>query len=184
MSSSSLSTDVVLFTADQITRTLRRLAHELIEHNQSVDHLVLMGIITRGKPLALRMANLLQQLEGSCVPTGHLDITPFRDDADNKTPKSATNSHVPVDITGKTVVLIDDVLYSGRSIRAALDALNGYGRPAAVQLMVLLDRGHRELPIRPDFVGKNVPTAPQERIYVQLTEVDGHDQVLLRRPGQ
>lgn len=180
MSSTSEKTDVVIFSADDIQRTLKRLAHELIEFNQGTDDLVLMGIITRGKTLAERLAKLLQQLEGKPVTTGYLDITLYRDDT-AKTFKPTTESSVPIDITGKKVVLIDDVLFSGRSVRAALDALNGYGRPATVQLLVLLDRGHRELPIRPDFVGKNIPTSKQERVFVQLAEVDNQDQVLLRK---
>jgi pyrimidine operon attenuation protein/uracil phosphoribosyltransferase len=130
--------------------------------------------------LAERIAKLLKELEGADVPVGYLDITLYRDDtAQNFKPTS--ESQVPVDITSKKVVLIDDVLFSGRSVRAALDAINAFGRPAAVQLLVLLDRGHRELPIRPDFVGKNIPTAKQERVFVQLEEVDGQDQVILRK---
>lgn len=172
--------EVVIFNASDIERSLKRLAHELIERNQGIEHVVLLGIITRGKPLAERVAKLLQELEGKTVPVGYLDITLYRDDT-AQTFKPASESYVPVELTGKKVVLVDDVLYSGRSVRAALDALNGYGRPASVQLLVLLDRGHRELPIRPDFVGKNLPTAKQERVNVQLQEVDGLDQVILRK---
>lgn len=176
----SQETDVVIFEAADVQRTLKRLAHELIEFNHGTQDLVLLGIVTRGKPLAERVAQLLQELEGKPVPVGYLDITLYRDDT-GQSFKPTTESVVPVDITGKKVVLIDDVLFSGRSVRAALDALNGYGRPAAVQLMVLLDRGHRELPIRPDFVGKNIPTSKHERVCVRLQEVDGQDQVLLRK---
>lgn len=172
--------EVVIFNASDIERSLKRLAHELIERNQGVDQVVLLGIVTRGKPLAERMGKLLEALEGKTVPVGYLDVTLYRDDT-AQTFKPASESLVPVELTGKTVVLVDDVLYSGRSVRAALDALNGYGRPASVQLLVLLDRGHRELPIRPDFVGKNIPTAKQERVNVQLKEVDGLDQVILRK---
>lgn len=172
--------EVVIFEANDIERSLKRLTHELIEFNQGVDDLVLVGIVTRGKPLAERVAQLLQALEGKTVPVGYLDVTFYRDDT-SQTFKPPSESFVPVELTGKKVVLIDDVLFSGRSVRAALDALNGYGRPASVQLMVLLDRGHRELPIRPDYVGKNIPTSKQERVCVQLKEVDGHDQVLLRK---
>jgi pyrimidine operon attenuation protein/uracil phosphoribosyltransferase len=180
MTQTSQQTDVVIFEAGDIERTLKRLAHELIEFNQGVDDLVLLGIVTRGKSLAERVGRLLQELEGKSVPVGYLDITLYRDDT-GQTFKPTMESHVPVEITGKKVVLIDDVLFSGRSVRAALDALNGYGRPASVQLLVLLDRGHRELPIRPDFVGKNIPTSQHERVFVQLSEVDGQDRVLLRK---
>lgn len=173
-------TEVVIFDANDIERSLKRLTHELIEFNQGVDNVVLLGIVTRGKPLAERVGKLLQELEGKTVPVGYLDVTFYRDDT-SQTFKSASESYVPVELTGKKVILIDDVLYSGRSVRAAMDALNGYGRPASVQLLVLLDRGHRELPIRPDYVGKNIPTAKQERVNVQLQEVDGTDQVLLLR---
>lgn len=176
----SEQTDVVIFNASDVERTLKRLAHELIEHNHGVDDVVLLGVVTRGKPLAERMARLLEDLEGKPVPVGYVDITLYRDDT-GQTFKPAMESLVPVELTGKKVVLIDDVLYSGRTVRAALDALNGYGRPACVQLLVLLDRGHRELPIRPDFVGKNIPTSSEERVSVQLKEVDGQDQVLLRK---
>ncbi len=172
--------DVVIFDAHDIQRTLKRLAHELLEHNQGLENLVILGLVTRGKPLAERLAALLETLEGKPVPVGYLDITLYRDDT-GQTFRPASESFVPVDITGQKIVLVDDVLFSGRSVRAALDALNGYGRPASVQLMVLLDRGHRELPIRPDFVGKNIPTATQERVFVKLQEVDGEDCVLLRK---
>lgn len=176
----SQQNEVVIFNASDIERSLKQLAHELIERNQGIEDIVLLGIVTRGKPLAERIAQLLQALEGKTVPVGYLDVTLYRDDT-AQTFKPASESLVPVELTGKTVVLVDDVLYSGRSVRAALDALNGYGRPASVQLLVLLDRGHRELPIRPDFVGKNIPTAKQERVNVQLQEVDGLDQVILRK---
>jgi pyrimidine operon attenuation protein/uracil phosphoribosyltransferase len=180
MNATQSQADVTIFNDADIQRTLKRLAHELVETNHGTENLVLMGIVTRGKPLAERLVGILKELEGVSVPVGYLDITLYRDDT-AQTFKPATESQVPVDITGKTVVLVDDVLFSGRSVRAALDALNAFGRPAAVQLLVLLDRGHRELPIRPDFVGKNIPTAKQERVCVQLKEVDGQDQVLLRK---
>lgn len=173
-------TDVVIFEAEDIERTLKRLAHELIEFNQGLKDVVLLGVVTRGKSLAERVGRLLHQMEGQDVPLGYLDVTLYRDDT-SQTFKPASESMVPVELTGKKVVLIDDVIFSGRSVRAALDALNGYGRPASVQLMVLLDRGHRELPIRPDFVGKNIPTSKHERVFVQLNEVDGQDRVLLRK---
>lgn len=173
-------TEVVIFEAEDIDRTLKRLTHELVEFNHGTDDIVLLGIVTRGKSLAERVAKLLRELEGKQVPQGYVDVTLYRDDT-GQTFKPASESLVPAELTGKKVVLIDDVIYSGRSVRAALDALNGYGRPASVQLMVLLDRGHRELPIRPDFVGKNIPTSKQERVFVQLREVDGQDRILLRK---
>lgn len=178
-------TDVVIFEAEDIERTLKRLSHELIEFNHGLKDVVLLGIVTRGKSLAERVSRLLQQMEGvqvgeQGVPLGYLDVTLYRDDT-GQTFKPASESYVPVELTGKKVILIDDVIFSGRSVRAALDALNGYGRPASVQLMVLLDRGHRELPIRPDYVGKNIPTSKHERVFVQLKEVDGQDRVLLRK---
>lgn len=180
MGNTSEQTEVSIFETGDIERTLKRLAHELIEFNQGVDDVVLLGIVTRGKHLAERVGKLLFELEGKQVPLGYLDVTLYRDDT-GQTFKPASESYVPVELTGKKVVLIDDVIFSGRSVRAALDALNGYGRPASVQLMVLLDRGHRELPIRPDFVGKNIPTSRHERVFVQLNEVDGQDRVLLRK---
>jgi pyrimidine operon attenuation protein/uracil phosphoribosyltransferase len=179
-SQTETQTDVVIFEAEDVERTLKRLSHELIEFNQGLKDVVLLGIVTRGKSLAERVGGLLKQMEGQEVPLGYLDVTLYRDDT-GQTFKPALESNVPVDLTGKKVVLIDDVIFSGRSVRAALDALNGYGRPASVQLMVLLDRGHRELPIRPDFVGKNIPTSKHERVFVQLKEVDGQDRVLLRK---
>jgi pyrimidine operon attenuation protein/uracil phosphoribosyltransferase len=180
MTQTQEATEVVIFEAEDIQRTLKRLAHELIELNHGTDNLVVLGIVTRGKTLAERLGKLLGELEGQPVPVGYLDITLYRDDI-GQSFKPAIESRVPVELTGKKVVLVDDVLFSGRSARAALDALNAYGRPAAVQLLVLLDRGHRELPIRADFVGKNIPTSAQERVFVQLQEVDGQDRVLLRK---
>lgn len=175
----SSTTDTLVFKGDDITRTLKRLAHELLEHNGGSDNLVIMGILTRGRPLAERLGKLVAEFENE-VPVGYLDTTLYRDDT-GQTFKPTGESVVPVDITGKTVILVDDVLNSGRTVRAALDALNAYGRPAAVQLLVLLDRGHRELPIRADFVGKNIPTSKSERVCVQLLEVDGIDQVILKK---
>ena len=170
----------IIFSPEDITRTLKRLTHEVLEHNQGSENLVIMGILTRGKPLAERVGALIESFESKPVPVGYLDITLYRDDT-GQTFKSTQESSVPVDINGKTVVLVDDVIQSGRSIRAAMDALNAYGRPSSIQLLVLLDRGHRDLPIRPDFVGKNIPTTKEERIYVQLKEVDNtDDQVIIK----
>ncbi len=180
MTTSPAPHETVIFTQDDIERTLKRLTHELLEANQGASNLVLIGILTRGKYLAQRVAALIESFEGTKVPQGVVDITLYRDDAD-KTFKNAQQSQMPVDITGKTVILIDDVIFSGRTIRAALDALNDYGRPASVQLMVLLDRGHRELPISPNYVGKNVPTSKSERVNVSLREIDHAEQVTLSK---
>lgn len=178
--SSTTSHETVIFSREDIDRTLKRLTHELLEANQGPQNLVLVGIVTRGHYLAQRIAGLVETFEGVKVPQGMLDVTLYRDDSD-RTFKEAQQSQIPVDITGKDVVLVDDVIFSGRTIRAALDALNDYGRPASVQLLVLLDRGHRELPISPDYVGKNVPTSKTERVNVHLQEVDGHEQVTLSK---
>jgi pyrimidine operon attenuation protein/uracil phosphoribosyltransferase len=170
---------VVLERAD-ISRALTRIAHEIIERARGADNLVLLGIPTRGAPLASRLAARIGEVEGGPVPHGSLDITMYRDDLRLRPPRSLGPTQVPPEgIDGQTVVLVDDVLYSGRTVRAALDALNDLGRPRAVQLAVLVDRGHRELPIRPDYVGKNLPTSPTEQVRVLLTEVDGEDAVLL-----
>ena len=171
--------DTVIFSAEDIERTLKRLTHEMLETNHGSEDLVVMGILTRGKPLAERIGALASAFEGKPVPVGYLDITLYRDDT-GQSFRPTSESLVPVDLSGKTVVLVDDVMQSGRSVRAALDALNAYGRPAAVQLLVLLDRGHRELPIRADFVGKNIPTALTERIQVRLKETDDTDEVVLQ----
>jgi len=172
--------ETVIFSQEDIERSLKRLTHELIEANHGVDNLVIVGIYTRGKFLAQRIVNLIESFEGKTVPLGELDITLYRDDA-NSTFKEAQQSIMPMDITGKHVILVDDVVFSGRTIRAAMDALNDYGRPASVQLLVLLDRGHRELPISANYVGKNVPTAKTERVNVRLQEVDGQEQVTLAK---
>lgn len=175
-----LSNKTVVFSEHDVQRTLKRLTHELLEANKGAENLVLMGIVTRGKYLAERVAKLIEEIEGTKVPVGFLDITLYRDDADQNF-KPAAESLVPVELTDKHVILVDDVIFSGRSVRAALDMLNAYGRPASVQLLVLLDRGHRQLPISPNFVGKNIPTAKTERVTVQLQEVDGAEQVLIEK---
>ena len=171
----------VIMSADDMRRALTRMSHELLERHAGVHGLVLVGIRTRGVPLARRVVNQLSQLEGVQTPYGELDITLYRDDLDRARPRPPRASSLPADIGGSTVVLVDDVLYTGRTIRAAMDALMDFGRPRAIQLMVMVDRGHRELPIRPDYVGKNVPTARQESIEVRLQEIDGIDAVLLRK---
>ena len=163
---------------DEISRTLRRLGHEIIESNRGTEDLVLVGLLSRGYPIARRLAEAIREFEGASVPVGALDIGLYRDDVTRRSaPPPVRPSEIPVSIDGKTVVLVDDVLFTGRSIRAALDALQDYGRPARVRLAVLIDRGHRELPIRPDFVGKNIPTALVQKVQVRLQEVDGEDAV-------
>jgi pyrimidine operon attenuation protein/uracil phosphoribosyltransferase len=176
----------LLLDADAIRRTLSRIAHEIIERNDDLAHVALVGIHTRGVPLAHRLRRLIHERSGVDVPVGSVDITFYRDDVQLRGGEAplhaqplvrATQLDFPLD--GMTCVLVDDVLYTGRTIRAAIEALFDYGRPARVQLAVLADRGHRELPIRPDYVGKNLPTARAERVQVQLVEVDETDRVLL-----
>jgi pyrimidine operon attenuation protein/uracil phosphoribosyltransferase len=162
-----------------VDRAIRRIAHEILEKNRGSDHIVLLGIQTRGVPLAERLALALEEIEGSEVAAGSLDIGLYRDDLDQRPKTELGATVVPVPIGGRTVVLVDDVLYTGRTIRAALDALGDIGRPSRVQLAVLVDRGHRELPIRPDYIGKNVPTSRSERVSVRLVERDGEDGVVI-----
>ena len=165
-----------ILSVDDIRRAITRIAHEVAERNEGVRSIVLVGIRRRGVPLAQRIAATLADFEGERVPTGTLDITLYRDDLGLRGPAPIVRStSMPIDITGRTVVLVDDVLYTGRTVRAALDALADLGRPARIQLAVLIDRGHRELPIRADFVGKNVPTSADERIETRLSEIDGGD---------
>ena len=169
----------VLMSPDDVRRAIVRIAHEIIEQNQGCRELMLVGMRTRGVPLAQRLAATIREFEGEEVPVGALDIGLYRDDLPARgTRIEIKPSELPQDIADKRVVLVDDVLYTGRSIRAALDALIDYGRPQRIQLAVLVDRGHRELPIRADFVGKNVPTSRQDEVVVQLEEIDGIDQVL------
>ncbi|MBM6403740.1 bifunctional pyr operon transcriptional regulator/uracil phosphoribosyltransferase PyrR [Phycicoccus sp. CSK15P-2] len=156
-----------------VARALRRIAHEIVEHNKGADELVLLGIPTRGVELAKRLAALLAEMEGAEVPVGELDITMFRDDLRHQPTRAPMPTRIPSSgVDDRVVVLVDDVLYSGRTIRAALDALSDLGRPRAVRLAVLVDRGHRELPIRADHVGKNLPTSHAERVMVRLAGVD------------
>ncbi|MFV9671770.1 MAG: bifunctional pyr operon transcriptional regulator/uracil phosphoribosyltransferase PyrR [Acidimicrobiia bacterium] len=165
--------------AGDVDRAIRRIAHEILEKNRGSDDLVLLGIQTRGVPLAERLAGALEDIEGSPVAAGSLDIGLYRDDLDQRPKTELGATSIPVPIGGMTVVLVDDVLYTGRTIRAALDALADIGRPSRVQLAVLVDRGHRELPIRPDYIGKNVPTSRSERVSVHLVERDGKDGVVI-----
>ncbi|MGI5835923.1 MAG: bifunctional pyr operon transcriptional regulator/uracil phosphoribosyltransferase PyrR [Chloroflexota bacterium] len=157
------------------------MAHEIVERNHGTDRLVLVGLRTRGIPLASRVASCIQEFEGVSIPQGQLDITLYRDDVLTRGPMPLGPTAIPVDITEKRIVLVDDVLYTGRTIRAAMDALIDHGRPQVIQLLVLVDRGHRELPIRADYVGKNVPTSRDENVIVHLMEVDGVDEVVLSR---
>jgi pyrimidine operon attenuation protein/uracil phosphoribosyltransferase len=171
-----------IMDAGAIDRALSRMAHEIVERNPDPAPLALVGIRTHGVPLAQRLAVKIGEIVHCAIPTGELDIGMHRDDLAlrNGVP-SLKPSHIPLDITDRTIVLVDDVLFTGRSIRAALDAITEFGRPARIQLAVLVDRGHRELPIRADFVGKNVPTALTERIQVRLAEVDAQDEVTLEK---
>ncbi|MFK9092355.1 bifunctional pyr operon transcriptional regulator/uracil phosphoribosyltransferase PyrR [Bacillus salipaludis] len=163
-----------------IGRAMTRIAHQIIEKNKGIDDCILVGIRTRGIFLAERLAAKIAEIEGKSIPVGEIDITLYRDDLTKKTENQeplVKGSDIPFDISNKKVILVDDVLYTGRTVRAGLDALMDIGRPAAIQLAVLVDRGHRELPIRADYVGKNIPTSSEEKIVVELAEVDQLDQV-------
>src|SRR4051812_4050705 len=174
-----MSTRTVLHEAD-IARALTRISHEILESNKGPENLVILGIPTRGVTLANRVGALVSEFGGRPVPVGSLDVTMYRDDLHRNPTRAPRRTQIPPGgIDGKTVILVDDVLFSGRSIRAALDALQDLGRPAAVRLATLVDRGHRELPIRPDFVGKNLPSAREERVNVRLADVDGIDEVTI-----
>jgi pyrimidine operon attenuation protein/uracil phosphoribosyltransferase len=174
-----------ILDADELRRALTRIAHEIVERNGGTNDLVLVGVRTRGVPLARRLAGLIEQHEGVSLPVGALDISFYRDDLTKV-------AHAPIvkktqampEIAGKTVVLVDDVLFTGRTIRAALDALIDLGRPKMIQLAILVDRGHRELPIRPDYIGKNLPTSRRETVAVRLTEHDGEDRVVIEEPEE
>lgn len=177
----SYRTKAVIMNEDRMRRTLTRIAHEIIERNKGVKDLVMVGIRTRGIPLAERIARGIEQIEGVAVPIGILDITLYRDDLAKKSLQPQVHStRIPFNLNGKHVVLVDDVLYTGRTVRAAMDALIDLGRPRTIQLAVLIDRGHRELPIRADYVGKNVPTSSErEQVSVRLREVDQIDEVVI-----
>ena len=165
--------------ADQIRRSLSRIAHEIVERNRGIQDVALIGIVSKGDVLARRLAALLTDLEKCEVPFGRLDVTLHRDDLHLRPPDGHQSSSEVPPIDGKVVVLVDDVVHHGRTVRAAMDALMDFGRPRAIQLAVLVDRGHRELPIRPDYVGKNVPTSDHERIEVLIAEEDGIDQAVI-----
>ncbi len=171
-----------IMSADEMRRALVRIAHEVVERNAGAAGLALVGIRARGVPLAQRLAGAIAETEGRQVPVGALDITLYRDDVALRPDRPVVRStEIPFAIEGLTIVLVDDVLYTGRTVRAALDALMDLGRPRRIQLAVLVDRGHRELPIRADFVGKNVPTARGEEIIVRLQETDGTDEVVIAK---
>lgn len=170
----------IIMTPEDIGRTLARIAHEIIERNKAIEHLILVGMHTRGVPLAKRLAANIQDFHELKIPVGALDIGPYRDDLSSLNQRPMLNrTQIPADINGKSVVLVDDVLYTGRSIRAAMDALIDLGRPQSIQLAVLIDRGHRELPIRADYIGKNIPSSRYEKIQVRLEETDGIDEVAI-----
>jgi pyrimidine operon attenuation protein / uracil phosphoribosyltransferase len=176
----------IVMDADRISRAITRIAHEIVERNRGVDDLALVGVRSRGVPLARRLAQSLKQITGDDVPTGALDITLYRDDLMRHQvgPQPVVRkTEIPFSIDNRTIVLVDDVLYTGRTTRAALDALIDFGRPKAIQLVVLVDRGHRELPIKADYVGKNVPTSSNESVQVRLHELDGvnEDEVIIER---
>ena len=180
-----MSEKVVLAHGD-LGRTLRRIAHEIVEKNPDAGDLALVGIHTRGAFLARRLHSILAELTGAELPIGDLDISFYRDDVGAKAPDTQPvvhSSHIDFDLGGRTVVLVDDVLFTGRTVRAAIDALFDYGRPQRVQLAVLCDRGHRELPFRPDYVGKSLPTALEERVNVRLEESDGIDEMTISEPS-
>jgi pyrimidine operon attenuation protein / uracil phosphoribosyltransferase len=173
----------VVMDGDRLARSLTRIAHEIVERNRGTGDLALVGIRERGVPIARRIARHLHEITGSQVPTGALDITLYRDDLMRQAvgPQPLVRStDIPFDLDDRVILLVDDVLYTGRTIRAALDALIDFGRPRAIQLVVLVDRGHRELPIKADYVGKNVPTSRRESVQVRLEEVDGHDEVVIQ----
>ncbi|MGH2347939.1 MAG: bifunctional pyr operon transcriptional regulator/uracil phosphoribosyltransferase PyrR [bacterium] len=166
--------------ADAMRRALARMAHEILERNRTAETLAIVGIQTRGAPLAARLGAAIGSIEGTAIPVAALDVTPYRDD---RGPSSVTPLvRLPFDVHTHTLVLVDDVLFTGRTVRAALDALTDLGRPAHIQLAVLIDRGHRELPIRPDYVGKNLPTSSREHVAVRLRETDGVDEVVIEEP--
>jgi pyrimidine operon attenuation protein/uracil phosphoribosyltransferase len=174
----------VVMDADRISRALTRIAHEIVERNRGVEQIALVGVRSRGVPLARRVARALKQITGDDVATGALDITLYRDDLmrNQVGPQPLVRrTEIPFSIDARVIILVDDVLYTGRTTRAALDALIDFGRPKAIQLVVLVDRGHRELPIKADYVGKNIPTARHESVQVRVQEVDGADEVLVQR---
>jgi pyrimidine operon attenuation protein/uracil phosphoribosyltransferase len=175
----------VVMDADRISRTLMRISHEILERNRGVEDLAIVGIRTRGVPIARRLAQTIQTIQHVDIPTGALDITLYRDDLMRHAvgPQPVIRkTEIPFSIDDKRILLVDDVLYTGRTIRAALDALIDFGRPKSIQLVVLVDRGHRELPIKADYVGRNLPTSLSQSVQVHLTEIDGRDEVEIQEP--
>lgn len=174
--------EVVVMDAEDIRRAITRIAHEILERNKGARDLVVIGIQRRGVPVARRLALALAQIEGVGIPSGSVDITPFRDDVrEHRTGLTRSTTEVPFEVTNKRVVLVDEVIHTGRTVRAAMEAVMHLGRPACIQLVALIDRGHRELPIRPDYVGKNLPTSRSEFVLVELMELEGRDRVILRK---
>ncbi len=176
------TTSTVVMDQAAIGRSLSRIAHEILERNKGTERLAFVGIRSRGIPLAWRLAKKIEEIEGVRIPVGELDITSYRDDIDTDKAAEQTDCKLPFDVTGMKVILVDDVLFTGRTIRAAMDAIIDQGRPKNIQLAVLIDRGHRELPIKADFIGKNIPTSHLEGIQVCLSEMDGTDEVMILRP--
>jgi len=170
----------VIMNASEMNRAIKRMAHEVIEANKGVENLVILGVQRRGVPLARKLAEAIKQVEGTELPQGALDITFYRDDLSTLGPApQVASTEMPFDVAGKIIILVDDVLYTGRTVRAALDVIMDWGRPEAIRLAVLVDRGHRELPIRPDFVGKNVPTSHREIIKVKVEDFDDKEEVVV-----
>ncbi len=181
MSAPAMREKAKVMDGDAIRRALVRMAHEILERNTTVHQLAVVGVQTRGVPLAARLAAVIAQIEGTAVAVGTIDTRPYRDDRPDRAAAQVPPA-LPFDVTDRVIVLVDDVLYTGRTVRAALDALIASGRPHTIQLAVLVDRGHRELPIRPDFVGKNLPTSSREHVTVRLREIDGVDEVVIEEP--
>lgn len=172
--------EIIVMNEEEIRRVMVRIAHQIVEKNHGCDNLVFAGMVTRGVPISARLSGIIREFEKIEIPTGTLDISLYRDDIPfHSLPRALKKTTLPTGITGKNVVIIDDVLYTGRSIRAAMDELMDFGRPKTIQLAVLVDRGHRELPIRPDFIGKNLPTSLDEEVEVRLKEIDGRDEVAI-----
>jgi len=170
--------------AESIDRALTRIAHEILEANKGCEGIGLVGIMTRGVDMAMRLKERIARIEGAEVPVGSLDISFYRDDVATRMSPEVHTTDIPFDVEDRTIVLVDDVLYTGRTIRAAMDAIMDFGRPSTIQLAVLVDRGHRELPIRADYVGKNVPTSRRERVKVLLAELDGREAVVILENGE
>lgn len=178
MSADPLPLAATVMDANEMRRAWTRIAHEILEKNKGIEGLAIIGVLRKGVPLAQRLADAIERIEGTSVPVGQLDISLYRDDFRTYQPKVGT-TQIPFDIEGKRLILTDEVIFTGRTVRAALGALNDLGRPAVTQLAVLVDRGHRELPVRPDYVGKNLPTSRHEFVKVFLKELDGEDKVVI-----